>query len=272
MSEQCPKCGSTNVTKLKDLETMGPNRSLWKCLDCGNEYYVPLSPMGWKQHEKLRRGGGRVIDDFLFFDNDWMKEEFSHLEFVRSEKYLTFKLALNILLQSGGKIIVETGTMRLADDPGGCGTLLFGAFCQKYGGELHTVDNDPKHMATSKQCTAKYKDHITYILSDSVKFLRSCNDIAKVLTYTDDKIENIDLLYLDSMDCPAEGDATQAQEHQLAELKAAWPFIQKPGTVVLMDDNNFPNGGKTRLSKNFLLEQKFWVCLMDHGQSVWLRV
>jgi len=196
--------------------------------------------------------------DFLFFENDWMYEKYKHLEFVRSVKYYTFKVALNLLLQNGGKTIVETGTMRMHDDPGGCGTLLFGDFCQKYDKQLFTVDNNPKHMETSKHETREFRENIVYILADSAKYLK--------LFYP-----KIDLLYLDSMDCPAVGDATEAQEHQLAEFKAAEKTL-KSGAILLADDNNFENGGKTRLLKNHLLTQPEWTLIMDYGQTLWLRV
>lgn len=41
----------------------------------------------------------------------------------------------------------------------------------------------------------------------------------------------IDLLYLDSLDA----DKPNSQQHQLAELVAAWPKL-RPGSVVLVDD------------------------------------
>jgi len=203
-----------------------------------------------------------VIEDFLFFENDWMRKEFSRLEFVQSEKYLTFKAALNIFLQSQGQLIVETGTQRMIDDPGGCSTLLFGAFCARYNRRLITVDNDPKHVEISKQATMKYAGYITYVLQDSVTFLRELN-------------EKIDLLYLDSLDCPwPPEDATIAQTHNLNELKAAYDKLHKD-SILLIDDNNFENGGKTRLSKRFLLEKLLekgdWQCLLDHGQTLWIK-
>lgn len=209
-----------------------------------------------------------TFEDFIFFENDWMFREFNRLEFVQSRKYFTFKVALNLFLQNDGKIIVETGTQRMIDDPGGCSTLLFGAFCARHQRReadiqnlrrLITVDNDVTHMETSKIATEKYKDYITYVLMDSVKFLREFD-------------RKIDLLYLDSLDCPwPPANATLAQEHNLNELKAAYHTLHK-GSILLIDDNGFENGGKTRLSKKFLLETGEWQCLLDHGQTVWMMV
>jgi len=198
------------------------------------------------------------IPDFIFFENDWMAKEFNRLEVVRSPKYITLKIALNLLLQNNGKTIVETGTQRLIDDPGGCSTLLFGAFCQKYNKKLITVDNNPEHMKTSKKATKEYAQFISYVLDDSVKFLTEFD-------------RSIDLLYLDSLDCPLPpAKATEAQEHNLRELQAAYDKLQK-GAILLIDDNNFENGGKTRLSKKFLIEMGEWTCMLDYGQTLWVK-
>lgn len=160
--------------------------------------------------------------------------------------------------------MVETGTQRVIDDPGGCGTLLFGAFCNRYGKKLFTVDINPLNIQVSREATREFKDCITYVTMDSVKFLTEFN-------------EKIDLLYLDSLDCPFDYenpsrvlDATEAQTHNLNELKAAYDKLHK-GSILLMDDNNFENGGKTRLSKRFLLETGEWQCILDHGQTLWVR-
>lgn len=177
---------------------------------------------------------------------------------MQSPKYLTFKVALNLLLQNKGEIIVETGTQRMKDDPGGCSTTLFGAFCKKYGTKLFTVDNNPLNMKVSMDATKEFADCITYKVMDSVKFLEKFS-------------QRIDLLYLDSLDCPdPPADATEAQQHQLNEIKAACKNLQ-PGSIVLLDDNNFANGGKTRLSKRWLLETNKFRCILDHGQSLWIH-
>lgn len=197
--------------------------------------------------------------DFLFWGSDWLYLKFCRIENVRGPRYVTLKAALNMFLQNDGKIIVETGTQRVIDDPGGCSTILFGAFCERYKKRLITVDNVVKHMETSKQATQEYKDCITYVLMESVKFLSEFKG-------------EIDLLYLDSLDCPfPPGDATEAQIHNLNELKAAYDKLHK-GSILLLDDNDFENGGKTRLSKNFLLKTGEWMLILDYAQSLWVKV
>jgi hypothetical protein len=175
-----------------------------------------------------------------------------------AERFCTAKVALNLFLQFGGRTIVETGSMRSPWNwyYEGCSTYLFGEFADRYGGHLWTCDVDERVIERARAATLPFESRITYVCRDSVEFLT-------------DFAERIDLLYLDSMDCPPEGDATEAQQHNLRELTAALPHLS-PRAIVLLDDNAFPNGGKTRLSKACLLEAG-WLCLLDSRQSLWLK-
>jgi hypothetical protein len=204
--------------------------------------------------------GQQALAEFAFLENDvapgGLYNTFERIEFVRSEKWFTFKAALNLLHQRGGKTIVETGTMRMRDDPAGCSTLIFGAYCAKYGGSLTTVDITPEHMATSKRETAEYASVTTYALEDSVGFLQRFD-------------RPIDLLYLDSFDCSPLGDSTPAQQHQVKEYLAAKHALG-PDAIICADDNNFPSGGKTKLLKR-VLPTDGWECIADRGQTLWQR-
>jgi predicted O-methyltransferase YrrM len=193
------------------------------------------------------------VQEFVYLDG-W----FDHYRLKLGERYPTFKVALNLLLQFGGKHIVETGTMRL---PGnwyfdGCSTYLFAEFADRYGCHLWTCDLDERTIAQARAWTTTFDQRITYVCRDSIAFL---SDFA----------DTIDLLYLDSMDCPPEGDASAAQEHNLRELLAAMPHLSRRA-IVLLDDNAYPNGGKSRLSKAYLRDAG-WLCLLDSRQSLWLR-
>lgn len=200
-------------------------------------------------------------DDFLFMEEDWMYKEFAaRLELVRSVKYYTFKAALNLLLQrTGGPgiVIVETGTMRVKDDPGGCSTLLFAAFAQRYQAHLYTVDNSAEHMEVAKEETKQYADHVTYALQDSIQFFKNFKGA-------------IHLLYLDSFDCDPKGDSTISQMHQMQEFEEAKWFLNA-GSILLLDDNNFPSGGKTRILKHYLATKPEWELILDAGQSLWQK-
>jgi len=187
---------------------------------------------------------------------EWLPEKYKNLRVLKTRKYITFGTALDLFLQTNGLIIVETGTIREEDDPTGCSTILFGAFCKKYSKRLYTVDNDMPHIEFSCKVTKEFESNISYILMDSLEFLNQFT-------------RPIDLLYLDSFDCPLPPeDATQAQEHQLKEIKAAYKNFHK-GSLVLLDDNNWANGGKTRLAKKYLLETGEWRCIINDEQSLW---
>src|SRR5262249_8735059 len=100
-------------------------------------------------------------------------------------------------------------------------------------------------------------DRVRFHLSDSVEFLRKFD-------------RSIDFLYLDSCDyLEDEPGRSISQVHQLKEIGAAIDKLS-PGAVVLLDDNDFPSGGKTKLSKQFLSDQG-WFCLLDWVQSLWIR-
>lgn len=175
------------------------------------------------------------------------------------ERFVTFKLALNLFLQHEGKTIVETGSLRSLGHGwrgDGNATIIFGEFVTHYGGHLWTCDIQPEVIETSKQGTAAFRHNITYVCQDSCTFLATFS-------------APIDLLYLDSLDCPREGDASEAQRHNLEELMLALPKMTPTG-VILMDDNWYSNGGKTALSKEYLLENN-WLCLFDSRQTVWIR-
>lgn len=169
--------------------------------------------------------------------NKWLNK----YERSMSTRYPTFKIAFDLLYQLPSHNIVETGCIRQRDDWGaGCSTMLFGEFCQLYGGNLISVDLVPMHLDIAKNITIEYSQFIDYIESDSVSFFR--NYLGK-----------IDLLYLDSMDVPIhEGaDRTPCQEHCLAEFQAAEPNLHEK-SIVLVDDY-FDGDGKPKLLEPYLI-------------------
>ena len=201
------------------------------------------------------------MDEFIAW-NDWwtLKYRFKMGEGVR---YFSTKIALNLFHHRGGKNIVETGTIRMADDMagGGYSTLLFGDYAQHYDKKFWTVDILPEAIELSKKETEGFNAKTNFITSDSVKFLEEFP-------------EQIDLLYLDSMDCP-EYDAEDSpalmasQEHQLKEIKAAWDKLTEK-SVILLDDNNFANGGKCKLTTQFLLDNG-WTPLLADKQVLFIK-
>ncbi len=210
-----------------------------------------------------------------------------------NSRYWTFQVALNILAQKvDTPVIVETGCQRQKDDLGaGMSTSIFGEYVVRYNGSLITVDVIEDHLNVCKECTIEYASHINYVLSDSIAWLKN-SDVGPV-----------DLLYLDSYDHPyfelldlygkqqniqaaiktvSEMNQEQilakhsdlilpCQEHCLNELKAAEASGKITNkTIVLIDDNQLPGGGKSRLAKDYLT-QIGWTCLFDLQQTLWVK-
>lgn len=171
-------------------------------------------------------------------------------------RYITFELALSILSAQPNQTIVETGTIREPNDWAGAGmsTFIFGEYAKDKGTSFHSVDNSQTSIDSSKNICLDLP--VTYHLEDSVSFLTGFTGF-------------ISLLYLDSLDCPEVGDATEAQTHQLNELRAAYNKLSSK-SVVLLDDSDFANGGKTRLSKIYL-EAKGFRNIWEGYQSLWVR-
>ena len=196
------------------------------------------------------------MHSFLEITKDWFFEKY----FTKLQKrFWTFKIALNLFLQRDSKIVVETGTQRGKDDwDGGCSTTIFGDFCKKYDKHLYTIDNNVANLEISRRDTNEFATNITYELNDSIRALKNFDS-------------KIDLLYLDSLDCKKDlhDQNIEAQTHALNELKAAYDKLSSK-SIIIIDDNLFTNGGKTRMCKE-RLRKKGWICLMDYKQTLWIR-
>ncbi len=195
-------------------------------------------------------------NDFLDINKDWFFDKYyDKLSF----RYWTQKIALGLFLQFGGDVMVETGCARQEEDwGGGYSTFIYGDFAQHYNKHLWTCDIDENNLNVAKRVTQQYKDNITYVCDDSVHFLKNFD-------------REINFLYLDSVDCSADSKAQSdlAQKHQLREIETIFPKLSER-CVVLLDDNNDPMGGKTKLSRQFL-EKKGFLHIMDFQQSLWTR-
>lgn len=191
----------------------------------------------------------------FLFANGWFDQ--NYLEKI-GMRYPTFKAALGLFLQLGGGNIVETGTLREKNQwTDGCSTLIFAETLKEYdAGYLWTVDISPDNIAVAKEATHHVADRVTYVVDDSLNFLENFD-------------REINLLYLDSFDWDnIEPLKSQSQQHQLLEIQAAFPKL-KPSSIVLLDDNDLPGGGKAALTKPFLIEQGF-TCILDYYQSLWI--
>jgi hypothetical protein len=59
------------------------------------------------------------------------------------------------------------------------------------------------------------------------------------------------------------------QEHCLQEFLAIEMSLQK-NTILMIDDNDFPGGGKPGTLKEYLLKRN-WICLYDYTQTLWVK-
>lgn len=208
-------------------------------------------------------------------------------------RYHTFSLVLNVLNQKHkNPTILETGCQRQIDDlGGGMSTSIFAEYIYRYGGNLVSVDLSPASLNAAHQATSSFQNKgvdIKLVQSDSVKFLQSYEGPC-------------DLLYLDSYDYPighminkyghpgmyAETEAIlwkknpeelikeftehiiPCQEHAVNEFMAMKDKL-KDDTILLIDDNLLPGGGKPRLVKEVLPDYG-WICLLDFQQSLWVK-
>lgn len=209
-----------------------------------------------------------VYNELIFTDDksdNWLYKKY----YVAgsNSRYWTWQLTLGILAQTRkNPLIVETGCQRQEDDLGaGMSTSILGEFVQRYGGKLITVDLFQRHLDVCRACTLEYQNVIEYVASDSLKYMSSY------------KGPPADMVYLDSLDYPVGENAGDiemqkaAQEHCLKEFKFGWNSgLITEDTLVLIDDNQLPGGGKPRMLKEHLV-QEGWLCLMDLQQSLWIK-
>lgn len=186
--------------------------------------------------------------------NEWLEKYKKDMD----SRYPTFKIAFDLLFQLQHHYMVETGCIRLENDWGaGCSTMLFGEFCENYGGTVVSVDVVPEHLCISKKITEKYNSYIEYEESDSVSYLQSST-------------RPIDLLYLDSMDVPlhAGADRVPCQEHNLKEFLAAENKLH--GHSIVLIDDYFGGEGKGILTEQYMMG-KGWRRIMAHQQQLFVK-
>ena len=196
------------------------------------------------------------IYEFIKVNGTYEKRYFGKEE-PHLRRFFTFKTAISLFLNSNTKNIIETGCQRnLVDWGAGNSSLIFAEtlfnFPEK--GNLFSVDISAQNLNICHEVVKKFENSNLF-LGDSIEFLKQFN-------------EEIGLLYLDSFDYEVNLQK-ESQEHQLNEIKAAYNKLTDD-SIILLDDNDFSNGGKTKLTKEFLLEEN-WKCVLDHQQSLWIK-
>jgi hypothetical protein len=179
----------------------------------------------------------RARDDLSYFDA--YERQLDH---TFRQRFITMRHALELISDVPEPLVVEIGTLRDDNVGGGHSTFKFGEFCSRTGGLLHSVDISAEAIEFSRRATANYLPWIHHHVSDSTDFLSTFGD-------------EIDLLYLDGFDSTA-GQEGPAARKQLAEIEAALPRLSERA-VVLLDDADLPDEGKTQLSSRFLRSHGF---------------
>ncbi|HTW07676.1 MAG TPA: hypothetical protein VME46_09205 [Acidimicrobiales bacterium] len=200
-----------------------------------------------------------------------------------ASRYHTLRYCFDHFLSTGGRTVVELGTIRSfvhgglpgcnSDDvaywePGhpeswdwgaGCFSLLAAMCLSEVGPEIHTVDLVATHIERCKVVTSAYKHLFQYHISSSVEFLRRMEP------------GSVDLLYLDTGDMwPIEPTAL----NQLQEVKVLCKRrLLSPRGLVLIDDvrNATPPRmgernllGKAKYSLEYLRSHGFEVVLDEY--------
>lgn len=140
----------------------------------------------------------------------------------------SFETMFNFLDGIKNPIIVETGTYREENnyEGDGCSTLLFDKYVECHGGDLISVDIDPKACALARKSTTE----ALVLERDSVEALGEMEG-------------KVDLLYLDSYNIDNWSNDWAPAAHHLKELFAAKNII-RPGTLIVVDDNIHTTNGE----------------------------
>ena len=175
-------------------------------------------------------------------------------------RFSLFKKALEMSMDRGHKIIVETGTSRGKKKffffkkynwKDGMSTLIFSEYAQFINGTLHSCDLSPKNIKNARDFTKEFTDYVKFYVEDSVLFLKSFN-------------QKIDLLYLDSFDGH---NIELASKHQLKEAQMAIDKLNDD-SIVILDDK----GAKTLYSTEFFIDNGFKILAESEYQILLSKI
>lgn len=156
----------------------------------------------------------------------------------------TFVEALKLMSERNVKTIVETGTARAGSagfNGDGGSTIILGHWAHNHNARMFSVDINPDYVSASRNACKEYEECITFVCSDSLKFLHDFKD-------------TIDFLYLDSLDYDFDNPII-SQEHHLNEIKAIYKNLHN-NTIIMIDDcGKLPGGGKGGLVIPWLLDR-----------------
>ena len=173
-------------------------------------------------------------------------------------RFQSFKFALFEAQKRNLKNFVETGCARgktkfiffkKINWKDGMSTMIFSDYVKYVNGKLTTCDIEIKNIKNAKKFVKNNKKYVNFILDNSLNFLKNFH-------------ENIDFLYLDSLD----GQFKESSNHQLKEIQIAKDKLKK-NSLVLLDDK----GSKTNLSIDYMLNNNFKI-LNETNEQVLLSL
>lgn len=150
-----------------------------------------------------------------------------------SPRWTALQQIVKELLEKENPTIVETGTIRLADNWLGDGqsTQIWDWIVRVKNGTALSVDIDPDAC----KLAAKLCPDVQVYIDDSITFLRG------------ELPPKIDLLYLDAFNYDqGSGRELSSMMHHAAELASAWDKLPS-GCLIAVDDCASPNIGKHAL-------------------------
>ncbi|CAA9891058.1 conserved hypothetical protein [Candidatus Methylobacter favarea] len=153
-------------------------------------------------------------------------------------------------------LIVETGCIRADEDWRGAGysTYLLGAYLQRVGGELISVDISPDNCDFARSATEEMSC-VTIQCEDSVSFLKEFD-------------RPIDVLLIDSLDT----ERPESAEHAINEVQAAMKNLHR-SSLIIFDDTVYQSQayiGKGAKAIPWLLENG-WQILYSGYQTLLTR-
>lgn len=146
------------------------------------------------------------------------------------------RIAAELFSLERSVFIAETGSMRALGNWGGDGqsTLLWNFIAKHTNGCAFSIDSNPGAFEMVK---THCKNVIPF-----------CDDSITMLTDLAGLVENLDLLYLDSMDY--QGETALSELHHAGELAACYSKL-KSGCLIAVDDCHTDDQGKHFLVKTF---------------------
>jgi len=213
----------------------------------GENLFVSQFPQEQTCHDLIDELRGHVAS--LPF---WDSIETAHGERISHKRRAGMKTLFRLAAERDAKTLIETGTLRMEGNWEGDGGMswFLARYAARAGGRLATIDTDPNALDVARKTLGEDLARLTdFVESDSVTYLQSLS-------------QDIDLLYLDSVDYIAAA-PQKSQAHCLNEALAALPHLHDK-SIICVDDCGFPGGGKGGMAVPYLCENGWKIVHQDY--------